>query len=139
MGDKTPPTIWTLQRLPWNPGGCGMGELWGYKYTPMPTYVAISVEKIMFMSYVCYRDFYIWTFAYDVSGIKNVTFHYREDKDGINSISDTSNEVYESDLLSVGPWISLDMVHRIFPKVNCWLYIGIFRGPLHFIFIGKCV
>ena len=39
MGDKTPPTVWTLQRLPWNPGGCGMGELWGYKYTPMPTYI----------------------------------------------------------------------------------------------------
>ena len=39
VGDKTPPTVWTLQRLPWNPGGCGMGELWGYKYTPMPTYI----------------------------------------------------------------------------------------------------
>lgn len=37
--DQTPPTVWTLQRLPWNPGGCGMGELWGYKYTPMPKYV----------------------------------------------------------------------------------------------------
>ena len=37
--DQVPPTVWTLQRLPWNPGGCGMGELWGYKYTPMPTYV----------------------------------------------------------------------------------------------------
>ncbi len=37
--DQTPPTVWTLQRLPWNPGACGMGELWGYKYTPMSTYV----------------------------------------------------------------------------------------------------
>ena len=37
--DQTPPTVWALQRLPWNPGACGMGELWGYKYTPMATYV----------------------------------------------------------------------------------------------------
>lgn len=73
-----------------------MGELWGYKYTPMPT------------------DFYIWTF---VSGIKNVTIQYHEDKDGINPISDTNNEVYQSDLENVGPWISMAMVHRIFPKV----------------------
>jgi len=35
--DKTAPTIWTPQRLPWNPGSCGMGELWGYKYIPTPT------------------------------------------------------------------------------------------------------
>jgi len=24
--DETPPTIWAPQRLPWNPGGYGMGE-----------------------------------------------------------------------------------------------------------------
>ena len=41
-------------------------------------------------------DFYIWTFAYDYSGIKSVTFHYRIDKDGENPIHDTSNEIYRS-------------------------------------------
>lgn len=97
--DQTPPTVWTLQRLPWNPGGCGMGELWGYKYTPMG------------------NDFYIWTFAYDVSGIKSVFFNYRLDKDGVNPIEDYSNEVYQSDLSQVSNWTSVNMNLRgNFPK-----------------------
>jgi hypothetical protein len=44
---------------------------------------------------VC-SDFYVWTFAYDVSGIDSVTFHYRKDLDGVNPIHETSNEVYRS-------------------------------------------
>jgi hypothetical protein len=57
---------------------------------------------------------------HDVSGIKNVTIQYHEDKDGINPISDTNNEVYQSDLENVGPWISMAMVHRTFPKGNIY-------------------
>ena len=41
-------------------------------------------------------DFYVWTFAYDVSGIDSVTFYYRKDLDGVNPIHETSNEVYRS-------------------------------------------
>ena len=41
-------------------------------------------------------DFYVWTFAYDFSGIESVTFYYRKDLDGINPIHETSNEVYRS-------------------------------------------
>ena len=77
------------------------------------------------MSMIFGRDFYIWTFAYDVSGIKNFTFYYREDKDGINPISDTSNDVYPSDLQNVGPWISIAMIHRTFPKVISCSYIHV--------------
>lgn len=44
---------------------------------------------------VC-SDFYVWTFAYDVSGIDSVTFYYRKDMDGVNPIHETSNEVYHS-------------------------------------------
>ena len=33
---------------------------------------------------------------YDVSGIKSVELKYRLDKDGLNPIQDTANEVYES-------------------------------------------
>lgn len=43
-----------------------------------------------------YREFYVWTFAYDISGIASVTFYYRKDMDGINPIEDTANEVYHS-------------------------------------------
>lgn len=58
--DQTPPTIWTLQRLPWNPGGCGMGELWGYKYTPMPTYATFH-NIIIIIKYIrsAIYDFYM--------------------------------------------------------------------------------
>ena len=68
--------------------------------------------------FVCDREFYVWTFAYDVSEIKDVTFHYREDNDGMNPISDISNEVYHCDMKNVGPWTSKPMVHRSFPKVS---------------------
>lgn len=100
--DQTPPSVWTLQRFPWNPGSCGMGELWQYKYTPVST------------------DFYVWTFAYDVSGIEAVEFHYRTDKDGVNPINDTVNEVYRSDTAFVSNWITLPMTERIFPKGNVY-------------------
>lgn len=43
-----------------------------------------------------YRDFYVWTFAYDISGIDSVTFYFRIDKDGVNPVHDYSNEVYKS-------------------------------------------
>ena len=44
---------------------------------------------------VC-RDFYIWTFVYDVSGVAAVTFHYRIDMDGENPLNSIANEVYHS-------------------------------------------
>ncbi|XP_064382608.1 alpha-amylase-like [Halichondria panicea] len=100
--DQTPPTVWALQRLPWNPGACGMGELWGYKYTPMAT------------------DFHVWTFAYDVSGISSVVFNYRKDMDGINPLQDNSNEVYKSDLTQVTDWTTMKMNERVFPKGNVY-------------------
>ena len=62
-------------------------------------------------------DFYVWTFAYDISGIKNLTFYYRKDNDGENSLSDTNNEVYYSDHMHVSAWTPLLMAYRVFPKV----------------------
>lgn len=37
-----------LQRHPWNPGACGAGAKWHYKYTPMQ------------------QDFYVYTMVYDM-------------------------------------------------------------------------
>ena len=42
------------------------------------------------------RAFYIWTFAYDVSGIDTVVFNYRIDSDGVNPIGSIANEIYNS-------------------------------------------
>ncbi len=100
--DETPPTIWLPQRLPWNPGGRGGGSLWGYpsgEGKPMPS------------------DFWVWTFVYDVSGVARVDFKYRIDHDGVNPISNDDNETYEGGN-QVGPWHSISMTRRQFPKGN---------------------
>ena len=76
-----------------------MGELWGYKYMPMPKWVwSLPMCAELTCSHVYCSDFHVWTFIYDVSGIKSVTFNYRLDRDGVNPIDDTSNEVYHSGL-----------------------------------------
>lgn len=63
----------------------------------------------------------VWTFAFDVSGVKGVEFFYREDADGFNPIDDDTNELYEPEkhgLSGVGPWRSMNMTYRQFPKGN---------------------
>ena len=51
----------------------------------------------MVCGFVCvYRDFHIWTFAYDVSGIDKVVLHYRVDKDGVNPLEDFANELFQT-------------------------------------------
>lgn len=99
--DKTPPSIWYIMRDPYNPGGYGMGSLYKYKYTRMP------------------NEFYIYTFAFDISGISKVTLYLRQDEDGKNPLSDNANEVYEPErygLKGVGPWQTFPMTYRQFPK-----------------------
>ncbi len=50
--DKTPPTIYKPQREPYNPGGLEWGA------APMPS------------------DFTVWTYAYDMSGLRSVNLQY---------------------------------------------------------------
>ncbi len=99
--DQTPPTIWIPQQLPHNPGGTGFGSLWGYQ----------AVEHS--------RDFWVWTFVSDVSGVVDVTFNYRIDDDGTNPLSSNQNETYTGGN-EVGPWISLPMESRAFPAGNVY-------------------
>ena len=58
--DTTPPTVFIPQRHPWNPGGTNFGVQYGYKTVVEPN-----------------SDFWIWTYAYDVSGITNVSLLLR--------------------------------------------------------------
>ncbi|MCX6893910.1 MAG: hypothetical protein NTZ16_00020, partial [Verrucomicrobia bacterium] len=58
--DATPPTIFVPQRHPWNPGGTNFGVQYGYRVT-----VATN------------SDFWVWTYAYDVSGVTNVALKFR--------------------------------------------------------------
>ena len=98
--DLTAPTVWLPQRLPWNPGGMGGGSLWGY-----PGGAGASMSQ----------DFFVWTFVHDVSGVASVRLKYRLDADGTNPLASVHNETYTGGS-EVGPWQSLDMNHRIFPK-----------------------
>lgn len=101
LQDQTPPTIWIPQQLPHNPGGTGFGSLWGYQ----------AIEHS--------RDFWVWTFVSDVSGVAEVTFNYRIDNDGTNPLSSNQNETYQGGN-EVDQWVSLPMQFRDFPAENVY-------------------
>ena len=91
--DTTPPTVFLPQRHPWNPGGTNFGVQYGYKQT-----VATN------------SDFWIWTYAYDVSGITNVTLKFR--LDGMNPPASDQFKTYAGGLLA-GPWLGSNMTKRV--------------------------
>lgn len=112
--DATPPTVWIPQRHPWNPGSLNFGPQYGYQIHNAGT------------------DFWIWTFAYDVSGISNVTLHYRVDNDGNNPLTRTDNETYAGGP-EVGGWQSVPMTFRDFPaeNINNDPNINFFESPTY--------
>ncbi|MGE3181111.1 MAG: hypothetical protein AB7N71_05725 [Phycisphaerae bacterium] len=89
--DETPPTVWIPQRFPYNPGSTNFGPSHAYQQV------------------VSDGDFWIWTFAYDVSGIQSVELKYRLDDD--DELTD-ANRVY------AGTWQTLPMTQRAFPTGN---------------------
>ncbi|RPH96717.1 hypothetical protein EHM69_00260, partial [candidate division KSB1 bacterium] len=100
-GDPTPPTIWTVQQHPHNPGGIGFGSLWSYQQTPQP------------------RAFYIWTFIHDVSGVSSATVYYRLDTDGVNPLASTQNETFAGGS-EVTSWRARTLTRRAFPAGNIY-------------------
>lgn len=100
--DQTAPTVWLPQRLPWNPGGKGGGSLWRY-----PGGAGADMTQ----------DFWVWTFAHDVSGVDTVTLRYRLDLDGQNPLASTQNETYAGGA-EVGAWQTMPMTRRAFPTGN---------------------
>lgn len=100
--DTTAPTLWLPQRLPWNPGGKGGGSLWGW-----PGGAGANMTQ----------DFWVWTFAYDVSGMDTCRFVYRLDADGQNPLASTQNETYAGGP-EVGAWQVAAMSRRAFPTGN---------------------
>ncbi len=82
--ETTPPTVFVPQREAYNPGSIEWGT------TPQS------------------KDFEVWTYAYDVSGLSSVTLKYRVDNDGVNPIASTQNETYVGGS-EVGAWSSVSM------------------------------
>jgi hypothetical protein len=97
--DNTPPAVFIPQRYPYNPGGTGFGPTYGYQQHQNSS------------------DFYVWTFAYDVSGIQTASLKYRLDNDGTNPESDNENEIYAVGS-GVQAWQTINMTYRSFPTGN---------------------
>ena len=97
--DNTAPSVFIPQRWPYNPGGIAFGPTSGYQQRTNPS------------------DFFVWTFAYDVSGIQNAVLKYRVDFDGTNPLDNNENDTYAGGT-GVSEWLSIPMTLRIFPTGN---------------------
>jgi hypothetical protein len=93
--DSTPPTVFIPQRHPWNPGGTNFGVQYGY---------TLTLETN--------TDFWIWTYAYDVSGITNATLFFRND--GTNPPVSDEFKTYTGGP-DTGPWITSNLTLRVVP------------------------
>ncbi len=96
--DRTPPTVFLPQRSPWNPGATNFGVQYGYKTVVEPN-----------------SDFWVWTYAYDVSGITNVSLLIRQD--GTNPPTSDQFQTYAGGPLA-GAWQTSNMVRRVTPPVS---------------------
>ncbi|MGH7978444.1 MAG: hypothetical protein ACREE6_03655, partial [Limisphaerales bacterium] len=96
--DATPPAVFLPQRHPWNPGGTNFGIQYGYQ-----TVVETN------------SDFWVWTYAYDVSGITNVSLLLR--RDGTNPPVSDQFKTYAGGPLA-GPWQTANMTRRVTPNSN---------------------
>lgn len=100
--DRTPPTVFKPQRFPWNPGAYTFG--W---FNIIPGN-GNALKKMR-------SEFYVWTHAYDVSGITNIVVKVRKDNDGTNSTGNNQNETYAGGS-DVGGWVSVPMTKRVLPN-----------------------
>ena len=101
--DRTPPSVLKPQRYPYNPGTWNFG--WFNRNPPADN----SYQKLM------PSDFYVWTHAYDISGIASTRLKVRIDNDGTNSMASNQNETYAGGP-EVGTWITIPMTKRLLPN-----------------------
>ncbi len=105
--DRTAPTVLKPQRFPYNPGGYTFG--W---FNSIPGGDTRYLKKMP-------SEFYLWTHAYDLSGIpeNGVVAKVRVDADGTNPLASNQNETYAGGP-EVGTWISIPMTRRELPKTR---------------------
>ena len=122
--DATGPTVLKPQRFPYNPGGYTFG--W-YNYVPGGNQSYLKKMP---------SEFYVWTHAYDLSGIPDgeVKLMVRVDHDGVNSLTTTDNEKYAGGP-DVGSWMSIPMTKRVLPKTRTALNTAADNGQIdYFVF-----
>jgi hypothetical protein len=100
--DNTPPTVFKPQRFPYNPGWYTFG--W---FNSIPGNNS-ALKKMK-------SEFYIWTHAYDVSGITNIVLKIRKDNDGSNPLGSNQNETFAGGG-EVGNWVTISMNKRVLPS-----------------------
>ncbi|HUJ09093.1 MAG TPA: hypothetical protein VL171_03640 [Verrucomicrobiae bacterium] len=102
--DATPPTVFIPQRSPWNPGGANFGP----EYQLNGNWNAAPATN---------TDFWIWTYAYDVSGITNVSLLYRSNGNA-NPASADEFKTYGGGP-DTAPWVRQAMTQRtVAPVLN---------------------
>ncbi|MDY0145930.1 MAG: carbohydrate-binding protein, partial [Kiritimatiellia bacterium] len=118
--DKTPPTVLKPQRFPYNPGAYTFG--W---FNRVPQVNEAFLKKMG-------SEFYIWTHAYDVSGVQTINVKIRIDNDGVNSMQSTHNETYAGGS-EVGSWVTIPMTKRVLPKTRTELNAKADNGQIDFV------
>ena len=111
--DRTGPTVLKPQRFPYNPGSYTFG--W---FNNIPGGDTRFLKKMA-------SEFYIWTHAYDLSGIPDgdVKLKVRIDNDGANPLESNINELYNPGGMfpgqnEVGEWVTIPMAKRALPKTR---------------------
>jgi hypothetical protein len=117
--DRTPPSVLKPQRYPYNPGTYNYG--WFNLNPPADN----SYQKIL------PSEFYVWTHAYDISGIANVRLKVRLDNDGTNSMASNHNETYAGGS-EVGAWVSIPMTKRVLPNSQSALNAAANNGQINY-------
>ena len=92
--DAKGPSIFPLQRDPYNPGG----RMWN-ETSPLSS------------------DFDVWSYVYDASGLSAVRLYYRTDNDGLNPLDSIQNEVFANGS-EVSAWSTLTMTNSWDPTVK---------------------
>jgi hypothetical protein len=116
--DQTPPSVLRPQRFPWNPGGYTFG--WFNSIPSDNSYL----KKMP-------SEFYIWTHAYDISGITSINVRVRIDNDGVNTMANDHNETYAGGS-DVGAWITLPMTKRVLPSTRTELNAAANNGEIDY-------
>ncbi len=120
--DATPPTVLRPQRFPYNPGAYNFG--W---YNRVPGGDERFLKKMP-------SEFYVWTHAYDINGVTNISVKVRIDNDGVNSLGTTDNETYAGGS-GVGTWYTIPMTKRVLPKTRTSLNTAASNGQIdYFVF-----
>ncbi len=105
--DRTAPSVLKPQRFPYNPGAWNFG--WFNRTPPENSYLKLMPS-----------DFYVWTHAYDFSGITSVNLKVRLDIDGVNSLASNQNETFAGGP-ETGTWVTIPMTKRVLPNSRAGL------------------